>query len=68
MLLGFYGLTRIARELIFDMDTNLTTISTYAKNQIPVFCEEVRDMNNSFTLWVKIVDRIFSSNMVKDKC
>ena len=50
MLLAVYGLTRNARELIFGMDTNVTTISTYAKNQMPVFWKGVRDMNNSFTL------------------
>ena len=65
MLLAFYGLTRITRELIFGMDTNETTISTYAKNQIPVFCKGVRDLNNSFILWVEIIDRLFSGNMAK---
>ena len=65
MLLAFYGLTRITRELIFGMDTNETTISTYAKNQIPVFCKGMRDLNNSFILWVEIIDRLFSGNMAK---
>ena len=68
MLLAVYGLTRNARELIFGMDTNVTTINTYAKNQMPVFCKRVRDMNNSFTIWVKIADRFFSGNMAKNKC
>ena len=49
MLLAGYGLTRNARKLIFGTDTNVTTISTYAKNQMPIFCKGVRDLNNSFT-------------------
>ena len=50
MLLAVYDLTRNARELIFGTDTNVTTISTYAKNPMPVFCKGVRDINNNFTL------------------